>query len=538
MSRPPTLRLHLDRDELVVDAFAGGGGASTGIELATGRSPDIAINHDADALAMHARNHPRTVHFVADVFAVDPREACGKRAVGLLWASPDCTYFSKARGSKPHRDRKAARRRRGLAGVVTRWAAAVRPRVIIMENVEEFRTWGPLLADGRPDPKRRGQSFDRWIARLRNMGYAVEWRELRACDFGAPTTRKRLFIVARCDGAPIVWPAPTHGPRAEPHRAAAECIDWSIPMKSIFGRKKPLAEATQRRIAAGLRKFVLTPGKAKPFYVHTGNGERVGQAPRVRDLDEPLGTVTAKGSQGMIAAPVLAHAPTATACTRRGAVPHDHRSAPRRDRVAGVAQARLRSVGSAIDEPARTTTCDGGGHHALVTAFLARHFGGVATSGSGVDEPLRTITTTDHHALVAAQLALFDDTTEDRGEECEAFLVKYFGNEREAHSLQLPLATVTTKDRFGLVVIDRVAYRIVDIRMRMLTPRELFLAQGFPRTYVIEFGAGGRKLPKGAQIEKCGNSVSPPNAAALVRANLSEPARRRSAPPARTRRAA
>jgi DNA (cytosine-5)-methyltransferase 1 len=513
MSRPPTLRLHLDRDELVVDAFAGGGGASTGIELATGRSPDIAINHDADALAMHARNHPRTVHFVADVFAVDPREACGKRAVGLLWASPDCTYFSKARGSKPHRDRKAARRRRGLAGVVTRWAAAVRPRVIIMENVEEFRTWGPLLADGRPDPKRRGQSFDRWIARLRNMGYAVEWRELRACDFGAPTTRKRLFIVARCDGAPIAWPVPTHGP----HRGALSRRRRVHRLDDPDEVDLRAEEAARRGDAAADR------GRAAEVRAHARQGEALLRPHRQR------GARRAGASR---------------ARPRRAARDRHREGLAGDDRGAGARADSWREHANCAGPRSWRATADADDREGEGWAPRARDGVPRPALRRRRDERLRRRRAPphdhdkDHHALVAAQLALFDGPVEDRGEECEAFLVKYFGNEREAHSLQLPLATVTTKDRFGLVVIDRVAYRIVDIRMRMLTPRELFLAQGFPRTYVIEFGAGGRKLPKGAQIEKCGNSVSPPNAAALVRANLAEPARRRSAPPARTRRAA
>lgn len=526
----PTLRLHLGRDELIVDSFAGGGGASTGIELATGRSPDIAINHNADALAMHARNHPRTVHLVADVFAIDPREACGKRPVGLFWASPDCTFHSKARGSKPFREHHAARRRRGLAGVILRWAAAVQPRVICVENVEEFRAWGPIdKATGKPDPKRKGTSFDRWVARLRNMGYAVEHRELRACDYGAPTTRKRLFIVARCDGAPIVWPTPTHGPgRAQPFATAAACIDWSIPMKSIFGRKKPLVEATQRRIAAGLRKFVIRKD-ARPFLINTRNGERVGQGPRVRDLGDPMPTVTAKGSQGAVIAPVLVPV-THQGDDRAHSVEEPFRTimGAHRGEIA-VAAAFLKrdfgtSVGSAADEPARTTTCDGGGHQSLVAAFLARHFGDVATSGSSLDEPARTITTTDHHGLVTAQLAMFDEPAVDRSTECDAFLVKYFRT-GIAKSLDLPFDTVTTSDRFGLVYVDRVAYRIVDIRMRMLTPRELFLAQSFPDTYVIDRGADGRVFTKTQQVHFCGNSVAPEMAAALVRANLSVPAR-------------
>jgi DNA (cytosine-5)-methyltransferase 1 len=261
-------------EELIVDNFAGGGGASVGIQMATGRAPDLAINHDPEALALYRANHPSTRTLCEDVFTVVPREVVAGRPVGLLWASPDCTFFSKARGGKPHRDRNRARKRRGLAGVVLKWAAQVKPRMIFVENVEEFRQWGPLGPDGQPCPKRKGQSFRRWQARLLNLGYEVESRELRACDFGAPTSRRRLFIIARCDGQPITWPEATHGPgRAAPYRTAAECIDWSIPCPSIFGRKKPLAVATQRRIARGIVRYVVNA--AAPFIVpitHAGGG--------------------------------------------------------------------------------------------------------------------------------------------------------------------------------------------------------------------------------------------------------------------------
>lgn len=275
---------------LIVDSFAGGGGASTGIEAALGRPVDIAINHDAEAIAMHAINHPRTRHYQSNVWDVDPVEACGRNPVELMWLSPDCTYHSKARGGKPHRHRDPARRRRGLAWVAVRWAKAVRPRVIALENVEEFADWGPLDDSGRPCPLRRGLTFRRFVRSLENVGYTVDWRELRACDYGAPTIRKRLFLVARCDGLPIAWPDPTHAPpdhpavlagRMSPWRTAAECIDWSIPCPSIFERERPLAEATQRRIAAGIRRFVLDA--ADPFIVpitHTtadeGQFDRVG----------------------------------------------------------------------------------------------------------------------------------------------------------------------------------------------------------------------------------------------------------------------
>jgi DNA (cytosine-5)-methyltransferase 1 len=513
--RPPILRLHLDEHELVVDNFAGGGGASTGIELATGRSPDIAVNHDPEALAMHAANHPGTRHLREDVFDVDPVEVCGGRPVGLAWFSPDCTFHSKARGGKPFRDRRKALRRRGLAWVVTRWARAVHPRVICLENVEEFEDWGPLTAEGVPDPDRAGFTFRRWVAQLERAGYAVEWRQLRACDFGAPTTRKRLYVVARCDGAPIVWPTPTHGPgRAEPYRTAAECIDWSIPVPSIFERERPLAEATLRRIARGIQRYVIDA--ARPFVVPVA-GSAVAPVitehanasnPRSWRADEPLRTQCAnvKGGHFALVAPTLVQT--------------------------GYGE-RVGQAPRALDVQAPLGTVVGGGaKHALVTAFLAKHFGGNESPGSSLARSMDTVTARDHHGLVTAQLSLLDrieSPRRDHREEVRALLVKFYGNEREGHSLQLPLGTVTTKDRFGLVTVHGLPYAIVDIGMRMLQPRELFRAQGFPDAYVIDRGEDGAPLTKTAQVRMCGNSVAPPVAAALVAANLAQPARTRRA---------
>jgi site-specific DNA-cytosine methylase len=249
-----------ERSDLIVDCFAGGGGASLGITQALGRPVDIAINHSRQAIALHAKNHPDTDHYCEDIWTVEPKAATKGKPVLLLWASPDCRHFSRAKGGKP-----ASPRVRSLAWVVVTWARRVRPRVICLENVEEFQTWGPLHDDGTPDKERQGQTFRRWASHLRNLGYALEYRSLRACDYGAPTTRRRLFIVARCDGNPLVWPTPTHGPgRPHPHRTAAECIDWTIPVPSIFGRKKPLADATEARIAAGIKRFVLD---REPFIV-------------------------------------------------------------------------------------------------------------------------------------------------------------------------------------------------------------------------------------------------------------------------------
>lgn len=480
------MQLNLDiHGELIIDNFAGGGGASTGIELALGRRVDIAINHDPEAVAMHTANHPETKHYCESVWEIDPREVTQGRPVGLVWLSPDCKHFSKAKGGKP-----VEKKIRGLAWVALRWADVVRPRVIMLENVEEFRTWGPLVVDGegkaRPCPKNKGREFNAFCNAFRRQGYQVEHRELRACDYGTPTIRKRLFLIARRDGQPIVWPEPTHGdPRniatkankLKPWRTAAECIDWSAPCPSIFERKRELAPATLRRIAKGIMRYVVNA--AEPFIVNTRNGEREGQAPRVRSIDEPFWTVTAQGSQHALVAPVLTE--------------HANASSPR---------------SMPANEPLRTICAQTkGGHHALVTAFMAKHYGGVVGHGLH-DEPLHTVSAQGtHHA------------------EVRAFLVKYYGSDQDPR-LEEPLHTVTTKDRYGLVTVAGEEYQIADIGLRMLSPKELFRAQGFPETYVTDWGIdhNGKRieLTKSAQVRMCGNSVCPPLAAALVRANLPE----------------
>lgn len=426
--------------ELIIDNFAGGGGASTGIELALGRHVDIAINHDPEAVAMHALNHPQTAHHCESVWDIDPLAVTQGRPVGLAWFSPDCKHFSKAKGGKP-RDKRI----RGLAWVAVRWAALVRPRVVILENVEEFQTWGPLLDDGTPCPARRGHTFRDFVRQLQELGYAVDWRELRACDYGAPTTRKRLFLIARCDGQPIVWPTPTHGAPGsvevkarirKPWRTAAECIDWTIPAPSIFSRDRPLAEATLRRIARGVRRYVIE--ERRPFVVPLRGTSKSHTS--VHSVDAPLSTISAQGN-----------------------------------------------------------------HHALITAFLTKHFGGNYTgAGAPLDEPMHTITATDHHALTMA------------------FLTKYYGEGSQDQSLADPLHTIPTVDRFGLVTVAGHRYAISDIGMRMLEPHELYAAQGFPAGYQFAPVIDGKRLSKRAQVRMCGNSVSPPMAAALVRANVPE----------------
>jgi|LakMenEpi03Aug12_release.lakeMendotaPanAssembly.Ray.scaffolds.fasta_scaffold128556_5 DNA (cytosine-5)-methyltransferase 1 len=493
-------------DELMVDLFAGGGGASTGIELATGRHVDIAINHDPEAVSLHQANHPQTRHFVSDVFEVDPHTVTEGRPVGLLWASPDCKHFSKAKGGKP-----VSKKIRGLAWVVVRWAKEVQPRIICLENVEEFQTWGPLGDDGRPCPDRKGLTFQRWVAQLRNLGYAVEWRELRACDFGAPTIRKRLFLVARRDGQPIAWPEPTHGAPfsrrhgngLKPWRTAADCIDWSLDCPSIFERQRPLADATLRRIAHGIKRFVLEA--AEPFIVrigHTGHGD----AGKDKPATEPLSTITSK-AEHCLAVPTLVQTGYGE---REGQAP----------RVPG------------LDKPIGTLVS--GQKHGLVAAFLAKHYGGVV--GSKLSDAIGTVTSVDHHSLVTSHLAKLRGTSNsaDSGEplgtvsaqgmhhaEVRALLLAYYGTDQAAQ-LTKPLPTATTHDRFGLVTVAGQDYVIADIGMRMLQPRELYRAQGFPESYAIDRGADGRQLSKAAQVRMCGNSVCPPVAAAIVRANFVE----------------
>lgn len=465
-------------DELIVDSFAGGGGASCGVEMATGRSPDIAVNHNEFALAMHKANHPYTNHYNESVWDVKPKKVTQGRPVGLAWFSPDCRHFSKAKGGKP-----VEKKVRGLAWVACWWAHSVKPRIIIVENVEEFQTWGPLGEDGKPCPARKGFTFYRWVKRLRDLGYKVEWRELKADNYGAPTIRKRLFVVARRDGMPIVWPKPTHGPGLKPYRTAADILDFSAPILSIFANKdqarvfageyktgapkRPLAESTMKRIARGILKHTIQ--NKEPFIIgvtQTGGGA----SGSVRSANAPLSTIVTKAEQCLVTAFLAKH-------------------------YTGV-------IGNDLREPVGTvTTID---HHSLVSSQLV-HFRGSVKHGdtsSSVNKPVRTITAKGNHIS-----------------EVRAFLTKYYG-QGEGQNLTEPLHTITTKDRFGLVMIQNVAYQIVDIFMRMLSPRELFLAQGFPPTYKIDIKHKGKWFTKKKQVHMCGNSVSPVVACALIKANI------------------
>lgn len=594
--------------ELFVDNFAGGGGASTGIEAAIGRSVDIAINHDPDAIAMHKANHPASKHYCEDVWQVDPVAACAGNPVALAWFSPDCTHFSRAKGGKP-----VDKNIRGLAWVTVKWALLVRPRVIMLENVPEIQTWGPLGADGRPDKTRTGETFDGFIRALTTgmpkkhpafgemcfalgigsnspeaarisagLGYDLEYRVLRSCDYGAPTTRTRFYLIARSDGRPIVWAEPTHAPKDSeavrqglklPYRTAAECIDWSIPAQSIFERDKPLAENTMRRIARGIQKFVID--NPEPFIVtvnHSGEGFR-GQS-----TDEPLGTITAKNGYGVVTPTIMCNntnnvgasvetpLPTVTTGNRNylvapSIVPIGYGEregqAPRVNKVdeplgtvvtsgkhylvaptliryhSETAKDEVR--GQELTEPLMTV--DTSPRYALSVAHVMKNYaGGYTGAGSAADAPLDTVTAKDHNSLVTAHIMTMRNNMDGQPideplttvscsgahhAEVQAFLVKYFST-GAAKSVNEPLDTVTTKDRFALVTIHGEEYMITDIKMRMLQPRELFNAQGFPHDYIIDHDADGHPYPKSKQVARCGNAVTPPVPAALVRVNLPE----------------
>lgn len=601
--------------ELIVDSFAGGGGASTGIERALGVSPDIAINHDAIALAMHQINHPKTLHLPHNIWKVDPTAVCKGQPVGLLWASPDCKHFSKAKGGKP-----VEKSIRDLAWVVVQWAKQVSPRVIMVENVEEFKTWGPLGIDNKPCPERKGQEFNRWIGELKRLGYKVDWRELRACDYGAPTIRKRLFLIARRDGLPIIWPKPTHGdPKLDavksgklpPWRTAAEIIDWSLPCYSIFLTpeeakpyrvKRPLAPATMARIAKGVKRYVIDA--AEPFLARTAHGEQDKNGKKRgrgdHSLQEPFSTVLASPDHSLI----VPHLNT----NRNAQKPFNEANKPTHVITAGGAHLNLivahltklrkGNGGVGMDKPAPTVTANsfidrpgGAAPIGLVAASLSTYYGkgdGGEVRGSAAGEPLRTQTTENRHALVAAFLAQYNNhsgtnphagrdlkepassiTTEGphqavvaaeivnlkgsdrRGSNPEApaptqtadgnhiaataaFLTKQYGDGGQHQEADDPLHTATTKARFAAVSVSirGEPYYIADIGMRMLTPRELFRAQGFPDSYIIDRGLlVGADIPFGEavpeiaitktdQVSKCGNSVCPPMAEALVKANF------------------
>lgn len=548
--RAPEIRI--GQDELIVDNFAGGGGASLGIETALRRHVDVAINHDPEALAVHRSNHPETKHYCENIWQVDPRKACKSRPA-FVWFSPDCKHFSKAKGGKPV-DKKI----RGLAWVVVTWLKAVKPRVFGLENVEEFEEWGPLLANGRPDPDKLGLTFKIWLGKIKALGYHVEWRQILAADHGAATLRWRFFLVGRCDGQPIVWPEGTHGASSTPWRTAAECIDWSLPTYSIFltpeearryGVRRPLAENTMRRIFRGFDRFVVN--NPRPYIVGLAHGEHQ-RAPGARshDLGEPIRTIHAGGNNHALVLPYLTeHAnassprsfnirePLRTQCAQvKGG--HFALVAPYFTARYGEREGQAPRAIS-VDRPTPTIVPTQNGAQ-LVAAFLAKHYGDTGQRpGSRMDEPVATITASDHNALVASSLIKLKGTCQDGQQldlplhtvqaggnhyaESRAFLVKYYGT-NDANSLSEPLRAVTSKERFGLVTVHGEEYVVADIGMRMLSPRELYRAQGFPDSYVIDPVIDGKKLSKEAQVRCVGNSVCPPVAAAIARAQFTQQA--------------
>lgn len=498
--------IDLADDELVVDGFAGGGGASEGIVRALGRV-DIAINHSPTALALHAINHPEARHYCEDIFAVDPVAVCAGRRVGFGWFSPDCTHFSRAKGTVP-----LSKNIRGLAWVVCEWARKVRPRVICVENVAEFQTWGPLGDDGRPIAERAGETFREWIETLRGLGYEVEWRELVAADYGAPTTRRRLFIVARCDGRAIEWPEPTHGVgRAQPWRAAAEVIDWSLPCPSIFERKRPLKPATLKRIAIGVQRFVIDA--PRPFLIPVTHG----RDSRVHSIDEPVRTITGanRGELALIAPFVVRHGHYSTITG------------------AGIEEGKGAGTfrGQSIEAPLATVCATNDKH--LCVPFITKHYGSppdrMRAVGHALGAPLSTVTARDHHALSAAFLTKFYGTSIGADLRDPMPTITSGGGRGGGHiaAVQAVLELAGPRRQLGLfdappgmLTIDGERYVIADIGMRMLQPPELFRANGFPDDYVIDFvRPDGERATKSDQTDLAGNAVCPQLAEALARAN-------------------
>lgn len=540
--------------ELIVDNFAGGGGASTGIEEATGFSVDIAINHDPKAIAMHKANHPNTKHYCEDVWQVDPVQACNGHPVGLAWFSPDCKHFSKAKGGKP-KDKNI----RGLAWVACRWAGLVRPRVIMLENVEEFKTWGPLNRGHHPIKAKQGKTFNKFVSQLQDLGYEVQFRELVAADYGAPTMRKRFFMVARCDKRPIIWPEPTHAPAdseavkeglLKPYVGAYTQIDFSRPCPSIFDTSeqikekygikavRPLAPKTMERIARGLKKFVLD--NPEPFIVQCNHGgDR-----RPLDTKEPLPTITGKHGYGIVESYMIQIGQTGFTKDRSKNIQEPLSTIVSKNEHCLIcptliqyhsetAQGEVR--GQTIKDPIMTV--DGSNRYGLVTSFLHKYYdGGYKGAGESMENPLPTITAWDHNSVVTANLIQMNNHCDGKdirqplptitaGDghfgEVRAFLIKYYG-QGTGQDIQEPLDTVTSRDRFGLVTIEGEDYQIVDIGLRMLEPRELYGCQGFPDDYIIDHDYTGKTYPRTEQVKRCGNSVSPMIPNALVRANLKE----------------
>jgi DNA (cytosine-5)-methyltransferase 1 len=581
INRQPSMGLPFEK-ELVVDLFAGGGGASTGIARAY-REPDVAVNHNPIALAVHRANHPQTAHYVADVYEVDPREATGGQPVAIIWASPDCRHHSKAKGGAP-RDRGV----RGLAWVVIRWLFVTRSRLLFLENVEEFCDWGPIDDDGQPIKAERGRTFKAFIAAIstglpadhpdmseimqaigefvpmealvRGLGYNAEWRERIAANAGTPTIRKRLYLVARSDGKPIVWPVPKRHkkPTAKQHpwRAAAECIDWSNVGRTIF-REKPMAKNTMRRVAKGCFRHVLT--SPKPFIVPMRGTSNAHTS--THSIEEALSTISAGGTHHALVQPVAAT--FLTECANGSSQRNFDVQEPLRTQVAQVKGGHFAMVaahmtafgqnaaGTSPDEPIQTVMA-GATRHGVVAAFFEQANGGFYDGdGRAADAPLSTICQSGANQRLV-----------------NAYLVKYYGNEKDGISLTEPMHTLPTKDRVALVEVVQVpdtltpeqlegarrcaafmhehlpehfkdpadlvmvgGYVLVDITLRMLQPPELKAAQGFDKDYIIDRGlfvdpvTGAeewREINKTDQVRLIGNSVCPDEAEALVSANAAD----------------
>lgn len=540
--------------ELIVDNFAGGGGASTGIELATGYSVDIAINHDPEAIKMHKANHPNTKHYCENVWAVDPVKACKGHPVGLAWFSPDCKHFSKAKGGKP-KDKNI----RGLAWVALRWAGLVRPRVIMLENVEEFKTWGPLNRRHHPIKSKQGKTFEKFVQQLTDLGYEVQFKELVAADYGAPTMRKRFFMIARYDGKPIAWPEPTHAPAdseavkaglLKPYVGAYTQLDFSLPCPSIFDTSeeikekygiravRPLAQKTMDRIARGLKKFVLD--NPEPFIIQCNHGgER-----RPNDIREPMPTITGKHGYGIVEPYMVQIGQTGFTADRSKDVREPLTTIVSKNEHCLISPTLIQYHsetskdgvrGQTIEDPIMTV--DSSNRYGLVTSFLHKYYdGGYKGAGETVENPLPTVTAWDHNSVVTANLIQMNNHCDGKdirqplptitaGDghfgEVRAFLIKYYG-QGTGQDIKDPLDTVTAQDRFGLVTINGTDYQIVDIGLRMLEPRELYGCQGFPDDYIIDHDYTGKTYPRSEQVRRCGNAVCPPIPAALVKANLPE----------------
>ena len=540
-------------EDLIIDCFAGGGGASVGIEMALGRSVDIAINHDPAAILMHKTNHPNTLHLTEDIFKVDLQKYVGNRHVALMWASPDCTSHSKAKGGKP---REAGLRI--LPWAVYKHAKAILPDVIIMENVEEIQQWGPLDEQGYPIKERKGEEYQKFVGKMKCLGYAFDSRELVAADYGAPTTRKRWYAIFRRDGKPIIWPVPTHNKNGscglKKWVPVSTVLDFTDLGKSIFGRKKPLAENTTRRIARGLQKFVfesqepfiirldkdimvthLASGESAllnpyidkayggnysgcgskadrplhtittvdhnrlvtPYIVPIGYGERDGQKPRVNDVKEALGTIVASGTKHYCCAPFLIQY-------------HSE-------------QSNKEVRGQTVDTPIRTI--DTSNRYGAVMAFLIKYYG--TCTGQSILEPIHTITTSPGHfgqisvLTVKLEELLKAGVSKEVAEKCthvSEFIVEYYGN-GVGQTVDSPLHTIVTKDRFALITVIADEYVILDIFLRMLTAEELKLAQGFPKDYIIDRDYRWNIYPVSERVKRIGNSVVPIMAQVLVEAN-------------------